>query len=228
MLDALSRLNAAIDDAEYFRKSFEEGVLDALHECAYVTISLIEISPKLRREIVEGYIKDLAWKNIIQVLEANDKLGENAAVLPFERGNELIFKLDDITSNYTFSDRRLYISKIAIKHFFETIYSDEYIDYVKMYNIIFKHWYIKGLTRKLRDYLRYYLKYQLYQTRRHLSHEFLQSIQLSPMPFYILTIDFILTIPESKKRYDYIIFVIDKYSRRISLISRKIIFSAKK
>ena len=45
------------------------------------------------------------------------------------------------------------------------------------------------------------------------------------MPFYILIIDFILTLSESKKKYDYIISIIDKYSRRITLISKKIIFS---
>ena len=97
-------------------------------------------------------------------------------MLPFERDNELIFKIDDVTNNHAFSDRQLYISKAAIKHFFETTYSNKHIDYVKIYNIIFKHWYIKGLARKLRDYLRHYLKCQLYQTRRYLSHESLQLI----------------------------------------------------
>ena len=60
-------------------------------------------------------------------------------MLLFERDNELIFKLDDIINNYIFLNRRLYISKIAIKYFFETTYSNKYIDYIKMYNIIFKH-----------------------------------------------------------------------------------------
>ena len=60
-------------------------------------------------------------------------------MLSFERDNELIFKLDNITNNYTFLDRRLYISKIIIKYFFETTYSNKYIDYLKIYNIIFKY-----------------------------------------------------------------------------------------
>ena len=51
-------------DAKYSRKS-SEGVLDALHGCVYITTSLIKISLELRREIVEGYIKDLGWKTII-------------------------------------------------------------------------------------------------------------------------------------------------------------------
>ena len=169
--DALSRLDAAMGDAKYSRKSFEEGVLDALHGCAYATTSLVEISPELRREIVEGYTKDPAWKNIIHVLEANDKLGENATVLPFERDNNgLIFKLDDVTGDHVFSDRRLYVPKALSKHFFETTHSDKHIDYTKMYNIITKHWCIKGLARKLKDYLRHCPKCQLYQTRKHLPH----------------------------------------------------------
>lgn len=138
MPDALSRLNATIGDAKYSRK-FSKEVLNALHGCAYAITSLIKISLELRREIVEEYTKNPAWKNTIQVLEANNKLGENATMLPFERANELIFKLDDITNNYAFLDRRLYIPKVVIKHFFETTHSNKYIDYIKIYNIIFKH-----------------------------------------------------------------------------------------
>ena len=79
-------------------------------------------------------------------------------MLFFEWDNELIFKLDDIINNYVFLDRRLCVSKVVNKYFFETAYFDEYINYIKIYNIIFKHWYIKKLTRKLKDYLRYCLK----------------------------------------------------------------------
>ena len=225
--DALSRLDAAMGDAEYSRKSSkEEGVLDALHGCAYATTSLVEMSPELRREIVEGYTKDPAWKNTIQVLEANDKLGENSAVLPFERDNGLIFKLDDVTGDHAFSDRRLCVPEAASKHFFETAHSNEHIGYAKMYDIISKHWCTKGLARKLRDYLRHCPKCQLYQTRRHLPHGSLQPIQSPPVPFHTLTIDFILALPESKKGYDCMMSVTDKYSRRITLIPGKTTFSA--
>ena len=79
-------------------------------------------------------------------------------MLLFERDNELIFKLDNVTNNYIFLNRRLYVSKIVIKYFFETTYSNKYINYIKIYNIIFKYQYIKKLTYKLKDYLRYYLK----------------------------------------------------------------------
>ena len=60
-------------------------------------------------------------------------------MLLFERDNELIFKLDDITNNHVFSNRRLYVSKVINKHFFETTHFNKYINYIKIYNIIFKY-----------------------------------------------------------------------------------------
>ena len=48
-----------MDDTNYSRKSSKE-VLDALYDYVYAIISLIKISFKLRREIVEEYVKDLA------------------------------------------------------------------------------------------------------------------------------------------------------------------------
>ena len=60
-------------------------------------------------------------------------------MLLFERDNELIFKFDDVTNNHAFLDRRLYVSKVAIKYFFEITHFDKYINYIKIYNIIFKY-----------------------------------------------------------------------------------------
>ena len=45
------------------------------------------------------------------------------------------------------------------------------------------------------------------------------------MPFYTLTINFILALPISAKGYNYLILITCKFSRRISLIPRKITFT---
>ena len=60
-------------------------------------------------------------------------------MLFFERDNELIFKFDNVINNHVFLDYRLYVLKVAIKHFFEIAHFDKYIDYIKIYNIIFKY-----------------------------------------------------------------------------------------
>ena len=60
-------------------------------------------------------------------------------MLSFERDNEFIFKLDDITSYYTFLDYRLCVLKVVIKYFFKIAYSNKYINYNKIYDIIFKY-----------------------------------------------------------------------------------------
>ena len=223
--DALSRLDAAIGDAEYAQKS-EEGVLDALQGFAYTTTALVELSPELRQELIEGYAKDPAWDKVLKVLEENEKLGENAATLSFERENGLIFHRDDVTGDHAFTHRRLCIPERAVKQFFEIAHSSDHIGFAKMFEVLSGQWYIHGLARQLRNYLRHCPQCQLYQTRRHLPHGSLQPIITPPMPFHTLTIDFILALPKSKKGYDCILSVTDKYPRRITLIPGKSTFTA--
>ena len=223
--DALSRLDAAMGDAEYAQKS-GEGVLDALQGFAYTTTALVEISPELRQELIEGYAKDPAWDKTLKVLEENEKLGENAATLSFERDNGLIFHLDDATGDHAFTHRRLCVPDNAVKQFFEIAHSSDHIGFAKMFEVLSKQWYIHGLARQLRNYLRHCPQCQLYQTRRHLPHGSLQPIITPPMPFHTLTIDFILALPKSRKGYDCMLSVTDKYPRRITLIPGKSTFTA--
>ena len=53
----------------------------------------------------------------------------------------------------------------------------------------------------------------------------IEIINSSLIPFYILTIDFILGLPLNKARENYIILVIYKFSKLLTLITSKIIFS---
>ena len=223
--DTLLRLDAAIGDTKYSQKT-KEGVLDALQGFAYTTTSLVELSPELRQEIMKGYKNDLAWNKTLSVLKENKKLGENAASLSFERDDGLIFYLDDTTGDHAFVHRRLYIPDAALKHFFEVAHSTDHIGFAKMFEVLSQHWYIHGLARKLRDFLRHCPACQLYQTRRHLPHGSLQPILSPLMPFHTLTIDFVLVLPTSRKGYDCLLSVTNKYSRRITLIPGKDTFTA--
>ena len=79
--DALSRLHAAT----IIDRDTTEGQLDILHSCAYTTSALVELSPELRQQILDGYQADKSWRKIIDTLDSNENAGEDAAQLPFIR-----------------------------------------------------------------------------------------------------------------------------------------------
>lgn len=79
-------------------------------------------------------------------------------------------------------------------------------------------WYIRHLTRYIQDFLQYCPEYQIYQTRHHLLYSSLQPVELLPVLFYTITINFILVLLYSPEKYNYTISVIDKFSKYIILV----------
>ena len=59
------------------------------------------------------------------------------------------------------------------------------------------------------------------QTRRHAPYGSLQPIQSPPVPFFTLTLDFILALPLSKEGFNALMSVTCKFSKRVTLIERK-------
>ena len=219
--DALSRLQSA---AKIVRDE-TEGELDALHGYAYTCTTLVEIRPELREQIRQGYAQESAWQKVVKVLDANDHY--EAAKLPFEKDEDgIIWRIDDKTGDHAFTPRRLCIPDACVKTFFDIAHTDAHIGFAKCYEAISQQWYIRGLSRQLREYLRHCSKCQLYQTRRHLPNGALQPILTPPQPFYCLTIDFIMSLPLSPKGYDMLMSVTCKYSHRVTLIPGKKTFTA--
>ena len=56
----------------------------------------------------------------------------------------------------------------------------------------------------------------------------LQNIMMPPIPFYIITIDFILALPVvTPNRFDCLLTIMDKFSKRIALALGKVTWKAK-
>jgi hypothetical protein len=100
------------------------------------------------------------------------------------------------------------------------------LNFVKCYDIISFFWYIHELFKHLRQYLQHCSNCQIFQTRRHKSYEYLQSMLISNVSFHIITIDFILALSDIEK-YDCALFVTCKFFKRIFLIFEKINWKAK-
>ena len=116
------------------------------------------MSLEFKQRLVEDYTKDPIYNYILKVL-ANDV---GAAKLPFIREPDgLIFRLDATTRNYTFAARRLYVLNLYIKDVLEIVYRDGHLGYARCLEKA-SAWYMRGLAKYIREYIRYYPKCQIY------------------------------------------------------------------
>ena len=99
-----------------------------------------------------------------------------------------------------------------------------YFNYVYTHKRFTKKLYIFNIITKFYKFIRHCSYCQLNQISRYKLYNFLQSIFSFAKSFHILIIDFILTLSKSlSNECDYILSVIDKFSKVIIFISSKII-----
>ena len=115
---------------------------------------------------------------------------------------------------------RLYILiKTLNQEVFKLIYNKiKYLDYTYIYKKLIRNIYIFNISIKLYKYLRHYSYYQLYQISRYKSYESLWPIYTLSRLFYIIIIDFILTLLKTFFDYNFIISIIEKINKTITLI----------
>ena len=92
------------------------------------------------------------------------------------------------------------------------------------YEKVSASFYIRGLSRAIRTYLQHCPECLVYQTRRHQPHGSMQPIDMPPVPFHTLILDFVLALPRSSEGIDTILSVTDKFSKRVTLISDKVAY----
>ncbi len=88
----------------------------------------------------------------------------------------------------------------------------------RCFEIISRSWFIRGLTKLLRSFIRHCPECLALQTRRHPPYGSLQPIESPPVPFFTLTLDFVLALPLSKEGYNAIMSVTCKFSKRVTLM----------
>ena len=97
----------------------------------------------------------------------------------------------------------------------------DYFNYAKCYEQIAFFWYIRDLSRYLRDYLQHCSQCKTYQTKKHVSYEFFQFILIFSMSFYTITLNFILILSKTSKKFDTIMSMFCKYSKKIIIVFDK-------
>ena len=236
--DALSRLASANTTSSL---SEDHSELDVLYACATQAIDIhdvqhggyefsstqVQMSEIFRNRLAEGYRNDPRWSKIIKVLDNKDATEQafnagEVSSLPFVRGSDGIFHVDRFTGL-----KRLCIPEPLVKDIFDMAHSEGHPGFDRCYEIVSKSWYIHGLTRLLRSYIRHCPQCLVFQTRRHRPYGSLQPIQSPAVPFHTLTLDFILALPATAEGFDNALTVTDKFTKRITYIVGKVTWKAK-
>jgi hypothetical protein len=243
--DALSRLQSLnkenlSDDYVKLDELFAEHAV-----CAY-NITLIKINSDFRQRIINEYFKNEAWKKIIILIDQNAKLKKDAAELSFVREfrtvsresnsyitSDIDSSVNNSTSNHSDDsnliyhvnkftrEKRLCILSDCVSNILTITHEQEHSNSKVCFEIISRSWYIKELIRALREYIRHCSQCQQIQIRRHKSWENLQSIHFSSISFDIIIMNFVLELSKIRDELNCILFVTDKFTKRIMLISEK-------
>lgn len=86
------------------------------------------------------------------------------------------------------------------------------------YKIMARSWFIHVLSKFLCSFIYHCSQCLTLQTNRHPSYESLQPMEFPPVFFFSLTLDFVLALSMTKKKFNAIMSVTCKFSKRITLI----------
>ena len=181
-------------------------------------VTLVEVSDLFKERLIVAYRKDPQQNKVLNLLRS---LGSNASIR---------FSLRDDLIYYTNRDdrrKRLYVPNKLETNIFELTYNRQYYyGFYRSYNRIIRSIYLRYLTKYLRSYIEYYSKYELNQTKRHRLYSALNPINTPSIPFYTITIDFIVTLPTTIEGYDSLLIITDKALKRVLLLPGKTTYTA--
>jgi hypothetical protein len=214
---------------------------------------LMKLNSEFRKRIVNDYFMNESWKKIIQTIDQNAILEENAIELSFVREFDTMSRESDfymtssIKSSLKFSisnrsnnknliyhvnrsteEKRLCISSDCVQNILVIAYDQDqdHSEFDACFEIISRSWYIRELTKAFRTYIKHCSQCLQIQIRRHRSWENLQFIHSSWVSFHIIIMNFVLSLSKIKNEIDCVLSVTDKFTKRVMLISEKFIYTA--
>ena len=173
------------------------------------------MSSEFQNKIKKDYTENKHWKKTIRQL----KQAENVKIIEFSyfMNDDLIYYIDLIDSCC-----HLCIFKSLEKEIFQMIH-DKYhhVSFHWVYNTIVASLFIQSLSWQLSQYIIHCLQCQHYQIIWHWSYKVLQLIIRLPISFHTVTADFIIELLKTKNRFDAVITMICKFSKKIKFILNK-------
>ncbi len=140
----------------------------------------------------------------------------------FDIKDDLLYHIDQNSDRKS----RLMISKALEEEIFELAHRSHHVEFHRTYQHIAESLYIRKLSIRLRKFIEHCLNCLLYQTRRHQSYEELQFIKTMNVLFHTITMNFVMMLSISQEEYDYMLIIIDKFFKRMMMISSKTTYTA--
>ena len=133
----------------------------------------------------------------------------------------LIFHINRLNGH-----QRLCIPSAVVKDIPTIGHGDGHPGFARCFDKISSNWYIRGLTKQLREYLLHCLECLVLQTRRHRPYGSLQFIESPPELFHTITLNFILAMPTTPTGLDAVLTVTCRFSKRVTFIPGKSTYDA--
>lgn len=137
---------------------------------------------------------------------------ENSTLPPPDK-TKLLYQINRTTGNL-----HLCIPPTVAPDILQIVHGEGHPGFSRCYKIITRSWYIQGLTRLLKEFIRHCPQCLQLQTRRHCPYGSLQPIESPPFPFFTLTLDFVLALLLTKQGYNAIMSMTCKFSKQVTLI----------
>jgi Integrase zinc binding domain len=206
--DALSRLLSVSKPAASPELDFD------LASAFNFTATLVQMSDEFRAQLQDGYLQDPVYASLLKHIQANDKLGDDRAELPFSMTDGLIFHEGDT--------QRLCIPESMVGKVLTIAHTDvSHPGFHRTFQRAHHSWYIKSLAKHVKKFINHCPECKVNQTRRHAPYGSLQPIPAPLAPFHTISIDFILALPLSYNDYNCVISVTYNMSKHVTLIPGK-------
>ena len=193
-----SNKNYIIFDALFRLASFNLTILKSdyfeLNALFVYNITFVEMFNDFIQKITQKYSKNSTWKKILTMIRNNKKFDDNAADLFFSTfavSTETDVYLKSKSNNvskiaaFDFSNinlkqllyhtnslielRRLCVLDSCIKKIMKIAHDNDHFEFAKCFEIISKAWYVRNLTKTLKQYIKHCSKCSILQIRRHRS-----------------------------------------------------------
>lgn len=233
-------------------ETYHSGITDPEPDWVYsYQGTLVAMTPEFWNKIFDGYTKEKSWRDLLAMLhglqerslaEQTNSLAKQANSLPGQANNVvdeldshddtvprkfrtgIDFAVRDGLIYYTAGDHfRLCIPKV-LEDVFQAVHDhNHHAGAHRCFTRVSETLFIPRLLRKIRTYVEHCPACQINQTKHHRPYGELMPISTAPYPFHTVAMDFVVGLPG---KFDCLLTVTDKFSRRLQLLPGYITDSA--
>jgi len=171
-------------------------------------VSLMQISPEFKKKLQQGYLEDKKWKQVLDQIKKNIKLGDNQAQLPFYLKHGLLWRTSETLE-------RLCVPRTAAPEIFQLLHGQNHLSAEK-----FRHSLLQFVIdrQELKKYLKTCPECSILKSRNHKPYGSLQPILSPPCPFHTVTTDIATGLPEARSGYNAFMVIVCKFSKACQIL----------